>query len=161
MGAALALVIGVGNEYRGDDGAGLVVARALRTLAPPYTDIVEHSGEATSLIDAWQDARYVVVVDAVRTGGTPGTIYRMEAHNTPVPARFLSQSTHDLGVAEAIELSRATGCLPERAIIYGIEGQDFAVGAALSPQVARASRTVAARVADELCQVAAHGDARS
>jgi hydrogenase maturation protease len=154
MSAAEALIIGVGNEYRGDDGAGLVVARALRALSLPHTRLVEHTGEAGALMDTWQDADHVFVIDAARASGTPGALSRIEAHDTPLPARFLSTSTHDLGVAEAIELSRLMGSLPERLVVYAIEGRDFTVGTALSLPVEHACREVVVHVVREVRNIA-------
>ena len=158
MSATTTLIIGVGTEYRGDDGAGLVVARMLRARALPRTRVVEHSGEVAALIDTWRDSRQVIVIDAAHAQGIPGTIYRIEAHAAPLPARLLSHSTHDLGVAEAIELARLLDGVPERLVVYAIEGREFAVGAALSASVARACHAVAARVAREVCHIAAHGE---
>lgn len=157
---ATILVIGVGNEYRGDDGAGLYVARALRSLALPHTRIVEHPGEAVALLDVWRDADQVIVIDAARACGAPGAIYHIEAQTNPIPARFLATSTHDLGIAEAVELARLTGCLPACLSVYAIEGRDFDVGLALSPPVAHACREVAARVAHEVRNVNEQSDAR-
>jgi hydrogenase maturation protease len=149
-----ALIIGIGNEYRGDDGAGLVVARALHALSLPHTRLMEHTGEAGALMGAWQNADYVFVIDAARASETPGAIFRFEAHDAPLPACFLSTSTHDLGVAEAIELSRLMGSLPERLVVYAIEGRDFAVGSALSLPVEHACREVVVCIVREVHAIA-------
>ena len=123
------LLIGVGNAWRGDDAAGLVLARRLGGLA--------HEGDGLALVDAWAGARHVVVVDAAASGAPPGTVHRFDA-SAPLPARALRSSTHALGLAEAVELARALGRLPERLEVYAIEGADFAVGAGLTPAVAAA-----------------------
>ncbi len=146
------LVIGVGNAYRGDDAVGLVVAQALRAVDLPDTVIRQESGEATALMEAWAEAETVILVDAVCSGARPGTIHRLEAHAQAIPARFFHTSTHAFGVAEAIELARALGRLPRRLIVYGVEGQDFAAGAGLSPAVERVLPTVVERVVQEIRQ---------
>jgi hydrogenase maturation protease len=61
VGEQRALVLGVGNELRGDDGAGPAVARALRERGIPA---VEHGGDPASLIKAWASAEAVVLVAA-------------------------------------------------------------------------------------------------
>ena len=38
-------VIGVGNPYRRDDAAGLAVARAVATAAPPGVRVRGHDGD--------------------------------------------------------------------------------------------------------------------
>jgi hydrogenase maturation protease len=154
MSEGKALIIGIGNEYRGDDGAGLVVARALRALSLPHTRIMEHTGEAGAIMDTWRDEDHVFVIDAARASETPGAVSRFEAHDAPLPARFLSTSTHDLGVAEAVELSRLMGSLPERLVVYAIEGRDFTVGCALSLPVEHACREVVMRIVREAHAIA-------
>ena len=71
------MVIGVGNEFRRDDGAGPAVVARLRDLAPPGVRLVITDGEPTRLIEAWAGAALAVVVDAVRAAPPrPGTVHR-------------------------------------------------------------------------------------
>lgn len=140
------LVIGVGNVYRRDDGAGIMAARALRAQAPAGIVVREESGEGASLIEAWQDASEVVVVDATRSGSAAGTIHCLEASRQILPARFFHYSTHAFSVAEAVELARALGRLPRRLLVYGIEGKDFESGEGLSPEVGMAVAQVVERI---------------
>lgn len=150
------LIIGVGNEYRHDDGVGLVVARALREKNLDGIEILEMSGEGAALIEAFQNAERVIVVDAVCSGATPGTIFRFEAHHQSIPARFFHYSTHNFGLAEAIELARSLGQLPKELIVYGIEGEDFSLGEGLSPEVAHAAHEVVHRIEKELMRGRSH-----
>ena len=124
-------VIGIGNEWRSDDAAGLEVARRLGGIELP--------GEPIGLVDALDGATDVVVVDAVSSGAAPGTLRVFEAGNEPLPVElFGSSSTHALGVAEAIEIARSLGRLPARVRVYGIEGATFDYGRGLSPEVEKA-----------------------
>jgi hydrogenase maturation protease len=109
-------------------------------------------GDFPSLLDDWQGAEAVVLIDATSSGAEPGTICRYEAHARPLPAAFSRSSTHSFGVAEAIELARALGRLPPRLVVFGIEGRDFGPGIALSPDVDSAVDEVVRRVIQE-----AHG----
>jgi hydrogenase maturation protease len=145
-----ALVVGIGNAYRGDDAAGLAVAERIRAAAPPCVEVVEQEGEPVSLIDAWGHARVVYLVDAVSSGGEPGSVYRFDATAQPLGGRFSHRGTHAFGVAETVELARALGRLPHRVICYGIEGGSFAAGTGLSPQARSAVGVVSARLLDEL-----------
>ena len=65
-------VIGVGNEWRGDDAVGLLVARRLKADQLPQVEIAECRGTVTAVREAWKDAAGVIVVDAVVSGGRPG-----------------------------------------------------------------------------------------
>jgi hydrogenase maturation protease len=144
------LVIGLGNDYRSDDAVGRVVARRLKAIDGDNARIVEESGEGATLIDAWKEADFVVLIDAVHSGGTPGSIYRFDAGAQRIPTDFFHYSTHAFSVAEAVELARALDQLPAKLIIYGIEGKNFESGIGLSPESELAVEEVLLRVREEL-----------
>ncbi|NUN96465.1 MAG: hydrogenase maturation protease [Candidatus Omnitrophica bacterium] len=129
------LILGVGNEWRGDDAIGVLLARRLRERAPPGVEVKEHSGEGAGLMEEWVGHDAVIILDAVRSGSPPGTIHRLDASREAIPSRFFHASSHAFSVAEAVELSRALGALPEVVLLYGIEGREFAAGAGLSEEV--------------------------
>ncbi|MCI0488472.1 MAG: hydrogenase maturation protease [Blastocatellia bacterium] len=147
---APAYVICIGNPYRGDDAAGLRVARLLKEKASRDFKIIEASGEGAALIEAWADAVRVIIVDAVVSSAEPGTVHRLDVQSQSVPQGFFRYSTHAFGLAEAIELARALDRLPASMIVYGIEGKSFDAGDALSEEVERAAREVAERVLREV-----------
>ena len=154
-------VVGIGNPYRRDDGVGLEVARLLRDRPPPAVTVAECEGEPTALLTAWEDADAAWIIDAAHPGAgrfeTPaGTVHRMVVTDDPLPANLLAASTHALGLADAIEISRALGRLPEHVVIYAIFGRDFTAGEGLTPAVAAAAHTAAAAIRAETKQHAAH-----
>jgi hydrogenase maturation protease len=126
------IVIGVGNSWRGDDGAGLAVARRVGGL--------EHEGDCMTLLDAWEPGDDVTIVDAASSGARAGTIHRLDPLAQPLPTGLLSSSTHAFGVPDAVELARALGRLPHALRVYGIEGENFEAGTRLSAAVERAVR---------------------
>lgn len=148
------LVIGVGQEQRGDDAAGLWVARRLAERAAPGLRVVEHDGDGMDLLLSWEGAEQVIVVDAVVSGSRAvGDVHRYEADREPLPAEiFAGASTHALGVADAIELARAVERLPKRIVVYGIEGACFDTGSTPGPEVERAVNRVAEQVFTELTE---------
>lgn len=148
--AGRVLVIGAGNADRGDDAAGLAVARRIRAAAPPGVAVLEHEGEPVWLIDVWAGAGTVYLADATSPGGQPGRIYRLDATARPLSGPFGRGGTHGITVAGAVELARALGRLPPRLICYGIEGCRFAPGSGMSPQVRAAVAAVSARLLAEL-----------
>ena len=148
------VVVGVGNAVRGDDAAGLVVAERVRRRAADGVDVVECEQEPTRLLDAWAGADLALVVDASLSGAEPGTIRRFDAIAEHVPARTFRSSTHAFGIGDAVELGRALGRLPERVVVFGIEGADFALGSGLSAPVASAVDEVAEAVLGELEEAA-------
>lgn len=129
------LVIGIGNKYRCDDGAGLIVAKRLKQVKPKGIKILEQDGEATKLIDSWIDTDKVIIVDATSSGIAPGTISRFDVSEKPLPENLFHYSTHSFSVADTVELARALNKLPQNIIVYGIEGKDFTNGSDLSSEV--------------------------
>jgi hydrogenase maturation protease len=146
------VLIGIGNAYRSDDGVGLAAIKALKARGLPNILITECSGDGTELIEIWETARKVILIDAVSSGAKPGTIYRFDALTQPFPTHFSFQSTHAFGVAEAIELARALDQLPPLLIVYAIEGKNFTTGVGLSPEVENALRKAVEQVEHEVLE---------
>jgi hydrogenase maturation protease len=140
------LILGCGNRQRGDDAAGILVAERLRTLGIAAEVC---AGEPSELMEAWSSADDVMVIDAVVAGAPVGSVHVWDGRHPPQFATA-KRSTHGFGVAEAIELGRALDRLPARLRVYGIEGKNFEVGRAVSPEVQRAVEEVVHRIAAEL-----------
>jgi hydrogenase maturation protease len=134
-----ALVIGLGNEFRCDDGAGIAAARRLRDRAAGDAfEVWELQNDPTALLDAGRDRATVVVLDTMRSGAAPGTILRFDAgaEGAAIPEPAVgSASTHAIGLSEAIELGRALDRLPARLVVYAIEGRRFDAGIGLSDEL--------------------------
>jgi hydrogenase maturation protease len=129
------VVIGIGNPLRGDDAAGGIVAERLRPHVPAGVEVVACSEEPSRLMEAWDGADSVVLVDTVSSGAPAGTLHRFDAGDEALPARTFHSSTHAIGIGDTIELARALGRLPGRVRVYGIEAGGFATGSALTPAV--------------------------
>ena len=143
------VVIALGNQFRGDDGAGLFVADQLRKRHIAC-EIIDNISDALAIMTAWENAAFAVIVDAMITGKPPGTILRIDTDAGPVPKDLARCSSHGMGVAEAIDLSKAMGRLPVHLVIYAIEAKTFEPGIALSPEVLRAAETAAQQIEAEM-----------
>jgi hydrogenase maturation protease len=140
----------VGNELRGDDGAGLEVVRTLAAGdLPPSVRVQEFHGEALGLFELWLGADAVILVDTMRSGAGPGAVQRFDASARPLPAGFRHTSSHTVSLPEAIELARGLDRLPPRVIVFGIEGRQFTAGASLQDSVSAAVEAVARAVGRE------------
>ena len=144
------LVIGMGNPDRGDDGIGIAALRKIAEKNFPDAKTIEIVSGGLSLVDAWAGATRVVVLDAVSSGAKAGAIFRVDARKKILPTKFFRCSTHDFGVAEAVEMSRSLGQLPASLVIYGVEGKNFELGAGLSPEAEKAVEAVVERLTKEL-----------
>jgi hydrogenase maturation protease len=140
-------IIGCGNVDRGDDAAGLLVARRLRALG---VETAEQSGEIFCLIESWVGSEHVILVDATAPSGKPGRISVWNARADRLPEDAFPCSTHAFGVREAVELARVMNRLPQTLMIYGIEGKQFSFGAPLSPEIERAVETVARQLREKV-----------
>ena len=144
------VVIGVGNALRGDDAVGLEVASQVGPLLPGSVAAYESSGEMSELIALWTGAARVILVDAIAANDEPGRVVRLEAGEQPISLRA-PPTTHRLGLGEAIELARATGDLPRRVVVFGIEVERCNYGEELSGAVANAVPVVVEHIVRELC----------
>ncbi|MEU5893656.1 hydrogenase maturation protease [Streptomyces sp. NPDC047461] len=144
-------VIGVGNEFRRDDGVGWAVLARLRERPPAAgTRLATCDGDPGRLIGLWEGARLAVVVDAAHAHpGTPGRVHRLELDAGLLP-QPQTTSSHGLGLGEAVELARVLGRLPDRLVIYAVEGAESTLGTGLSPAVANAVEPLVAAVEAEI-----------
>ncbi|MCR6630640.1 MAG: hydrogenase maturation protease [Magnetospirillum sp.] len=151
-----ALVVGIGHPFRGDDAVGPQLADAVAALDLPGVTVLAHHGEGTDLMARWQGFDAVVVVDATCSGASPGSIRRWEVEAETLPAGLFPKSSHQFGLAEAVEMARLLGRLPPRLTVIGVEGGEFAAGAPLSPQVATALPQVVALVREAVGDSGVH-----
>ncbi|WP_329500475.1 hydrogenase maturation protease [Kitasatospora herbaricolor] len=149
-------VIGVGNEYRRDDGVGwAVVARlADRTRTRPLpgrTSLVVCDGDPARLISHWDGADLAIVVDAAHTHpGQPGRVHRLVMDDGRIAAADRATSSHGLGLGDAVELARELDLLPRRLVVHAVEGADCSPGKGLSAPVAAAAAHLAEQIATEV-----------
>jgi hydrogenase maturation protease len=132
------LVVGVGNDLRGDDGVGLAVIRELARAGIPGLQAVWSHQLVPELVEPIAAARMVVFVDAaehVRGGVTV----------RPITASPPSVGGHHADPAAVLGLARHAGFQVPAAYLVSVPGHDFGVGTKLSrgaraavPQAVRA-----------------------
>jgi hydrogenase maturation protease len=145
----LGVVLGIGNEFRQDDGVGVAVAAEVRGRGLPDVRVLTIDGEPSRMIDAWSGADVAVVVDAVKLADpVPGRVHRMVVDD--LPGHVSATSSHGLGVPEAVELARALDRLPGRLVLYTVEVDATGFGVGLTTPVAAAVRALADAVVREL-----------
>ena len=119
------LVVGFGNVFRRDDGAGHLVIERLDS-----DHAVAARDGAVEIVDQLADHDEVVLVDAVKSGAPAGTIHRF--HDGTVYPRSWGGSSHSMGLVEVVELARTLGTLPGRVSVIGIEVDDTGEGLGLT-----------------------------
>ncbi|MDR3568622.1 MAG: hydrogenase maturation protease [Syntrophobacteraceae bacterium] len=119
------LVLGVGNLLLGDEGAGV---RVIEKLEDEYVfsqnvELYDGGTLGLRLLEPISQADFAVLVDIVRGGGAPGTIYRIEEKDffKKIPAKC---SLHELNIVETLIFAQELGKKPETVVI-GIEPLAF------------------------------------
>ncbi len=154
--------MGIGSEMRGDDAAGLLVARSLLAgKFPPFVKVVEMNGDGAAFMARWKNVPHLILVDAITAGLPPGSVIRMDARREIVPANLFATSSHSFGIAQAIAISLALDELPASVTLYGIQAGSFRMGAAMTPEVERAIRETTAAIRCELAGMSQAGDGRT
>jgi hydrogenase maturation protease len=129
------LIVGVGNLLLSDEGVGVAVIRELaKESLPPETKLVDAGCALADILSNLTDVKKVIVIDAVRGGGAPGTIYKFDAkllegkRSTP----FYFTSLHQIGVRESLAIAKLSGERIPPITIIGIEPETIEPGIELS-----------------------------
>lgn len=127
------LVLGIGNILLGDEGIGVRAVEALRDATPPVdADLVDGATGGANLVDLIADRRKVIVIDAMDAAAAPGTIRRLAPEDL-APADRSYLSLHELGLLDALRISRQLDCAPAEVIVLGVQPAVVAPGLELSP----------------------------
>ncbi|HEX9044377.1 MAG TPA: HyaD/HybD family hydrogenase maturation endopeptidase [Candidatus Limnocylindrales bacterium] len=150
------LVIGVGNVLLRDEGVGVRVAREIHRLAaegqleiPEGTRVVDGGTLGLDLLPLIEDARALLMIDAVDLRSTPGTV-RVIAGNELHVALAGHVSPHQVGIGDLLAAARLMATLPDAVALVAIQPADISVDLALSPDVEAAVPEAVLVAADQL-----------
>ena len=143
------IIIGVGNLILRDEGVGVHAVRALEEQSlPPRVEVIDGGTDTMALLPVFQEAERIIVIDALRGGEKPGTIYRL----TPDDLMGETErplSLHQVGLLEVLGMARQLGGEPH-VVIIGIEPKEIAWGMELTPEVQAKLPRVVDAVFEEL-----------
>ena len=150
------MVLGVGNLLFTDEGVGI---HTVQTLLEQYefsenVSIEDGGVLGINLLGIISEADELIVVDAIRNGGAPGTLHRLEGDD--IPKRILAKnSLHQVDLLEALTLCQALDKVPET-VIVGVEPEDIeTLGLELTPPVQEKIGDLIAMVLRELDRLGA------
>lgn len=153
------VVIGVGNDFRTDDGVGLYVARAIARMNLPAVRVIAGVADGSNILAAWTGADAAFIIDCAVSGAAPGTIFRFNPLKEEIPAEFFSHfSTHAINLVDTVALGRILGILPTTLTIFAIEGESFSPGPELTYKVKTAADMVVAELAKAIESVGTSND---
>jgi hydrogenase maturation protease HycI len=126
-------VVGIGNEFNGDDAAGVLIARRLTTRLSNRNDLkVFDGGQALenitgALIRFKPDI--LLFIDAVSIGDQPGSIQLLDWRSST----GFTASTHSLPLSMVVEyILHEHKC---QVYLLGIQIKDTTVGSSISTEV--------------------------
>ena len=133
------LVLGLGNVLLRDDGVGPAAIARVRAEygIPDGVRCLDGGTLGLSLLPYLEDARTVILVDAVMEDGPPGTVVRLTGDDVG-PAVATRLSPHQVGVADLLQGARWHDREPVRLVLLGIVPESIELGVGLSKRVAAA-----------------------
>ena len=148
------LVLGLGNPLCQDDGVGVVaVARLLeRWSTGPGVKMLEGGTLGLWLLPLLESYRTVLLLDAIRADGEPGTLVRIEGEEVARAAAH-RLSVHQVGVGDLMDAAQLRGTLPPKLTLLGVVPEAVSLGLGLTPRVERALPLLIQRVLDTCAEL--------
>ncbi|UCC78237.1 MAG: hydrogenase maturation protease [Candidatus Zixiibacteriota bacterium] len=145
------LVIGIGNGFRKDDGVGLEIARRIEELNIPGVTVSKTAGDLTNFVNIFPEYELLIIADSIKAAGNPGMNIRVDISDLDEDFELSPNiSTHWLGILETLRLADNVGNLPEKTVIYGVEGADFSYGTGISPELFNTVEFIVGEIIGEL-----------
>ncbi len=123
------LVIGVGNVFYGDEGAGVHLVHYLRSKYDfgDGADVMDGGTLGWGLLNLLAEYQHVVLVDAV--AAPPGKVYRFGRDDVPAEIGYGKLSSHEWEVPDLLTAMDLYGDLPDVTIVaIGVEPLEFSTG---------------------------------
>lgn len=148
------LVLGLGNVLCGDDGAGVVAVHRLRReiAVPADVRIVDGGTLGLDLLALVASADRVILVDAVRGDGPPGTLLRLTG-DAVAPAVYERLSAHQIGVADLLAGAALCDRYPGEVVIVGVVPATTDLMLGCTPAVAASLDGLVANTLAELARM--------
>ena len=127
-------MVGVGNLLLKDEGIGVHIAHALQQIDIPHNVKIVDGGTSPDLPHYLKDIDKLIIIDAVKAGGKPGTIYRFHPYDLNIESEGII-SLHELGLAQSLKMMRLMGNAPKETVIIGIEPKEIDWGTELSAEL--------------------------
>ena len=128
-------VLGIGNLLLKDEGVGVHIVQKLASVVGDANVKIIDAGtypDFLSLVDDSTDK--LIIIDAVKAGNRPGTIYRFGFDDVELDSA-LPISLHDIGVLDSLKMMALLDKQPKSTVIIGIEPNTIDFGLELSPDV--------------------------
>jgi len=117
------LVLGIGNVLWADEGFGVRAVAALNEgwSFPESVTLMDGGTQGLYLLPYVQEARRILVFDAIDYGLEPGTLQVVRDDDIPAYLGVGKMSLHQTCFQEVLSLARFSGQSPERALLVGVQ----------------------------------------
>jgi hydrogenase maturation protease len=131
------LVLGIGNLIMSDDSVGVRLVQRLqeRYRFPEGVSLHDGGTLGPELLPLLEGVEKLLVVDAVETGNSPGTVVRLAGEDIPL-VMGAKLSPHQLGLTDLLAIATLRGVVPQEIVVWGIQPENLGLGLELSPAVA-------------------------
>ncbi|HSQ87795.1 hydrogenase maturation protease [Romboutsia sp.] len=124
-------ILGIGNILLKDDGIGVhIINELLKEDYPQNVDIVDGGTSILDLLDVFVKNDKIIVVDTLKGGHEPGTIYKVTPEEMGSYIKSNS-SLHDVQVLDMLKNANLLGYNP-KVIIIGVEPSEIEYDIGLS-----------------------------
>jgi hydrogenase maturation protease len=151
------LVLGIGNLLLRDEGVGIHVVQELnsRYQFSENVSLVDGGTLGSRLIGVMSDCDELIVVDAVKNGGAPGSLYRLESADLNLKT-LTKNSLHEASFLETLLQCQMLG-YQFKTVIIGVEPEDISPWSdELTATVQVKVPDVVQRVLDEITRAGGH-----
>lgn len=148
------LILGVGNLLLSDEGVGIHAVRRLleREDLSDEIQIVDGGTAGLALMVYLEDVGRLVIIDAMETGGPPGTLVRLSGNQIPA-YMALKVSPHEITLPDFLAAAKLRDLYPREVIVWGVQPESMEVGIDLSPALAARLEELVDRVVAEFQSV--------
>ncbi len=145
------VVLGVGNLLLTDEGIGIhAIQRMLdKKVLPEEIEIIDGGTAGLALLYFLEGVDTLLIIDAVETGGPPGTIVRLAGDRIPA-YMALKVSPHEITLPDFLAAAKLRDLYPKEVVVWGMQPQSLEVGVDLSPDVEARLDTLIDLVVEEL-----------
>jgi hydrogenase maturation protease len=128
------LVVGMGNFLCQDEGIGVHIIQAMENMElPNHIELLDIGTSTMDLFLHLQGVEKLIVIDAMKAGGPPGTIYKCRPE-VLLPKDEGPISLHDIGLLESLNMAEKMGMKIDTVVI-GVEPKVLDWGVELSEEV--------------------------
>ncbi|MBI5583183.1 MAG: HyaD/HybD family hydrogenase maturation endopeptidase [Deltaproteobacteria bacterium] len=120
------VILGIGNLLLKDEGVGIQLIQLLeQETLPPGVELVDGGTSTLDILPLLQEADKIIVIDAMKAGGEPGSIYRCRPSDL-IPSEDAPMSLHHIDFLQALKMNKMLGDdLEPRTVIFGVEPQEI------------------------------------